>query len=66
MNRSEGVGQYPHLGGVSFEHSSYVPEGSPMLRLVIYVPYDVQSAEKVAAWRTTTVGSQRRNKRWTS
>jgi transcriptional regulator with XRE-family HTH domain len=66
MNRSEGVGQYPHLGGVSFEHSSYVPEGSPMLRLVIYVPYNVQSAEKVAAWRTTTVGSQRRNKRWTS
>ena len=66
MNRSEGVGQYPHLGGVSFEHSSYVPEGSPMLRLVIYVPYDVQSAEKVAAWRTTAVGSQRHNKRWTS
>lgn len=66
MNRSEGVGQYPHLGGVSFEHSSYVPEGSPMLRLVIYIPYDVQSAEKVAAWRTTAVGSQRRNKCWTS
>ncbi len=51
MNRSEGVGRYPHLGGVSFEHSSYVPEGSPMLRLVIYVPYDSQSAEKIAAWR---------------
>jgi len=55
MSRSEGVGRYPHLGGVSFEHSSYVPEGSPMLRLVIYVPHDKQSAEKVAAWRTTAV-----------
>jgi transcriptional regulator with XRE-family HTH domain len=53
MSRSEGVGRYPHLGGVSFEHSSYVPEGSPTLRLVIYVPYDEQSAEKIAAWRAS-------------
>ena len=52
MTRSEGVGRYPHLGGVSFEHSSYVPEGYPALRLVIYVPFDAESAEKVAAWRT--------------
>jgi hypothetical protein len=52
MNRSEGIGHYPHLGGVSFEHSSYVPEGSPTLRLVIYVPYDEDSAAKVAAFRS--------------
>ena len=32
MSRSEGVAHYPHLGGVSFEHSSYVPEGTPTLR----------------------------------
>ena len=57
MNRSEGVGHYPHLGGVSFEHSSYVPEGSPTLRLVIYVPYDEQSAEKITAWRASAAGS---------
>jgi transcriptional regulator with XRE-family HTH domain len=52
LSRSEGVAHYPQLGGVSFEHSSYVPEGSPTLRVVIYVPYDETSAEKVAAWRT--------------
>ena len=50
MSRSEGVAHYPHLGGVSFEHSSYVPEGSPTLRLVIYVPHDEQTANKIAAW----------------
>ncbi len=53
MSRSEGVAHYPHLGGVSFEHSSYVPEGTPTLRLVIYIPYDQQSAEKVTAWRAS-------------
>jgi transcriptional regulator with XRE-family HTH domain len=51
MTRSEGVGHYPHLGGVSFEHSSYVPEGHPYLRVVIYVPDGAESAAKVAAWR---------------
>jgi transcriptional regulator with XRE-family HTH domain len=51
MTRSEGVGHYPHLGGVSFEHSSYVPEGHPCLRLVTYVPHGAESAAKVAAWR---------------
>ncbi len=54
MNRSEGVGYYPHLGGVRFEHSSYVPEGSPTLRVVIYVPHDAESAAKVAAWKAET------------
>ena len=58
MTRSEGVGRYPHLGGVSFEHSSYVPEGYPALRLVVYVPYDGESAAKVAAWRARTAESQ--------
>jgi transcriptional regulator with XRE-family HTH domain len=58
MSRSEGVGHYPHLGGVSFEHSSYVPEGSPLLRLVIYVPHDQQSADKIAALRASAAGSR--------
>jgi transcriptional regulator with XRE-family HTH domain len=51
LSRSEGVGHYPQLGGVRFEHSSYVPEGSPALRVVVYVPYDAQSAAKIADWR---------------
>ena len=58
MSRSEGVGHYPHLGGVSFEHSSYLPEGSPTLRLVIYIPADNQTAEKIAAWSARAAGSQ--------
>jgi transcriptional regulator with XRE-family HTH domain len=58
MSRSEGVGQYPHLGGVRFEHSSYVPEGSPTLRLVVYVPHDQESAEKIAEWRGRAAASQ--------
>jgi transcriptional regulator with XRE-family HTH domain len=58
MSRSEGVGQYPHLGGVKFEHSSYVPEGSPTLRLVVYVPHDKESAEKIAEWRARAAASQ--------
>jgi transcriptional regulator with XRE-family HTH domain len=66
MNRSEGVGQYPHLGGMRFEHSSYVPEGSPTLRLVIYIPYDGPSAEKIVAWRTSAAGSQARKRRSTN
>jgi transcriptional regulator with XRE-family HTH domain len=50
-SRLEGVAHYPHLGGIQFEHSSYVPEGRPTLRCVIYVPADEDSARKVAAWR---------------
>jgi transcriptional regulator with XRE-family HTH domain len=49
--RSEGVAYHPQLGGLTFEHSSYVPEGSPTLRLVIFVPHDEASAAKIAAMR---------------
>jgi transcriptional regulator with XRE-family HTH domain len=51
MSRLEGIGHYPHLGGVSFEVSSYVPEGKSMLRLVVYTPHDAQTTRKVDAWR---------------
>ena len=54
MSRLEGVGHYPHLGGVNFEVSSYVPEGKSMLRLVVYTPHDTQTAQKLAAWRRRT------------
>jgi hypothetical protein len=36
-----------------FEHTSYLPEGSPTLRLVIFVPHDEATAAKVAAARET-------------
>jgi transcriptional regulator with XRE-family HTH domain len=45
------VSYHPHFGGVTFEHSSYVPEGHPTLRLVVFVPHDQATADKVAAAR---------------
>jgi hypothetical protein len=47
--KSEGINAVDHdeLGTISFEHSSYVPEGSPRLRLVVFVPKDDESARKV-------------------
>jgi transcriptional regulator with XRE-family HTH domain len=51
VTRSVGVGRYPQLGGIAFEHSSYIPEGYADLRVVTYVPHDEDSAAKVAAWR---------------
>ncbi len=49
VGRSEAIVRHPQLGGVTLEHTSYVPEGSPELRLVVYVPYDEESAAKIAA-----------------
>ena len=49
IGRSEAVAYHPQLGGVMLEHSSYVPEGSPMLRLVIFVPYDEKTQAKIRA-----------------
>jgi hypothetical protein len=49
LGRSEAVANHPALGGITFEHSSYVPEGFPTLRVLIFVPYDEQSAAKVKA-----------------
>ena len=51
VNRSEAVAYHPQLGGMWFEHTSYVPEGSPGLRLVIFVPHDETTAAKVEALR---------------
>jgi transcriptional regulator with XRE-family HTH domain len=51
LGRSEAIAHHPQLGGLTMEHSSYVPEGSPTLRVVIFVPYDEQSAAKVRALR---------------
>jgi transcriptional regulator with XRE-family HTH domain len=51
LGRSEAIAVHPQLGGLTMEHSSYVPEGSPTLRVVIFVPNDEQSAAKIAALR---------------
>jgi hypothetical protein len=31
--------RHPELGTLTFEHSSYVPEGSPQLRVIVYTPH---------------------------
>jgi transcriptional regulator with XRE-family HTH domain len=49
MNRSEAIAFHPQRGGMMFEHTSYVPEGSPTLRVVIFVPHDETTIAKVAA-----------------
>ena len=48
--RSEGVHllRHPQLGGITFEHTSYVVEGAPSLRVVLFAPHDADSARKVA------------------
>jgi transcriptional regulator with XRE-family HTH domain len=49
VGRSEAVANHPALGGLTFEHSSFVPEGSPNLRVLIFVPYDEATIAKVRA-----------------
>ncbi len=46
---SEGVHaeRHPTLGDITFAHSSYVVEGAPSLRVVIYAPHGAESAAKV-------------------
>jgi transcriptional regulator with XRE-family HTH domain len=39
--------RHPRLGGITFEHSTYVPEGSPGLRVMVFAPYDDESARKL-------------------
>ncbi len=51
IGRSEALVRHPQLGGVTLEHTSYVPEGNPGLRVVIYSPYDDESRAKVDALR---------------
>jgi transcriptional regulator with XRE-family HTH domain len=51
LGRSEAVANHPALGGITFEHSSYVPEGFPTLRVLIFVPYNEQAIAKVRELR---------------
>jgi transcriptional regulator with XRE-family HTH domain len=46
------VVRHAQHGGITFEHSSYVPEDNPTLRLFVSVPHDEASASKVARLAT--------------
>jgi transcriptional regulator with XRE-family HTH domain len=43
--------RHPELGVMTFEHSSYVPEGSPTLRIMIFVPADDQTDTRLRELR---------------
>jgi len=60
VGRSEGVHlvRHPQLGGITLEHTSYLVEGAPSLRLVIYVPRDAESADKLAELVNETKASK--------
>jgi transcriptional regulator with XRE-family HTH domain len=47
--RSEGISVTRHskFGTITFEHTSYMPEGRPTLRLLMFAPHDEASAKKV-------------------
>ena len=53
--RSVGVHTVGHaqFGELTFEHSSYVPEGSPQLRVIVYSPYDSHCRSVIAEQRTS-------------
>jgi transcriptional regulator with XRE-family HTH domain len=46
-SESESRVRHAELGLIRFDHSSYMPEGRPTLRVVIFAPYDAESAEKI-------------------
>ena len=50
--RSEAIVHHPQLGGITLEHTSYVPEGNPDVQVVIYVPYDEESTSKINALKS--------------
>lgn len=57
--RSVGVHGVDHdtHGNLQFEHSSYVPEGSPHLRVIVYAPFDEHCAAVVAAHSENSASS---------
>lgn len=60
-SRSHGinVAKHPQLGGLTFEHSSYVPEGSPKLRVLLFVPCDEATVAKIEKLRRALRPSSR-------
>jgi hypothetical protein len=56
----DAVVTHPRSNGVTFEHTSYVPEGSPNLRLIIFTPANPATAAKVREAIAKFEGSGRR------
>lgn len=50
IGRAQGVNVVHHLkaGGLAFDYSTYIPEGEPQLRLVLFAPHDDACAEALA------------------
>ncbi len=50
--RGTDVIQHESLGPLSFDYSSYIPEGSSFLRLIMFVPTNAQTAQTLAGLTT--------------
>ena len=50
LKGTDAIVHYPKLG-MTFEHSTFVPEGRPTLRVLVSTPYGEDSVAKVAAVR---------------
>jgi transcriptional regulator with XRE-family HTH domain len=61
LGTHEAVVTHPRGPGITFEHSSYVPEGSPKQRLIIFTPCNEASAAKVREAIAETKSSGRRS-----
>jgi transcriptional regulator with XRE-family HTH domain len=51
------VVRHPKHGKIAFEHTSYVPEGHPTLRLVIFIPRDPEGVAKIDTIRREAEGA---------
>jgi transcriptional regulator with XRE-family HTH domain len=47
VGRHDAVVTHPRGHGITFEHTSYVPEGSPNLRLILFTPCNQATTAKV-------------------
>ena len=47
VGRHDAVVTHPRGHGITFEHTSYVPEGSPNLRVIIFTPCNAATVTKV-------------------
>jgi transcriptional regulator with XRE-family HTH domain len=47
--RGSNIVQHRELGELCFDHSSYVPEGSSFLRVLMFIPRDAKTAAMVAS-----------------
>jgi transcriptional regulator with XRE-family HTH domain len=61
VGRHDAVVTHPRGNGVTFEHTSYVPEGSPNLRLILFTPTNQASAAKVREAIAQADGGSRRH-----